>query len=415
MGLRQSKKFKALAKSRGVNLSAEEARATQQIKSGQTIRGTSKASQVGMRYASMRESQLSKEKNVANTYISSANTRNEAAAQMQSSAFNKNGVEQTRVTAGVPSGRSRAENEALGLSTTPSTVDKIETALGVESLGGQHYLAALGLLPAMSAISTITKTISNVAGTGSLSHLARSTASKFATNGATKKLISSAAGKITLGTTWKVAGAVTLGLFIAEKILTLTLGGKNFGEFVGMEEASQTVNIAGRDALMNGDFEGYQIAADARDEVLREPTFWENLKSYIPFVNMEQKLDDYREAAITAGAVYDKIAEDKRVAAETGETEADTWARAKDEQAIQEKALIDYYNEQRKLLVQWEREASKDARNDDAKFWADQRDAEREKEEADRIAIAKFWEEYRRQLLKLQEASRPSNLKFGLL
>ena len=59
--------------------------------------------------------------------------------------------------------------------------------------------------------------------------------------------------------------------------------------------------------------------------------------------------------------------------------------------------------------------AERKARNEDAKFWAEQAAKERELEAEDRKAIADFWIQYRITTQKIAENNRPSNLNFGLL
>jgi len=241
----------------------------------------------------------------------------------------------------------------------------------------------------------------------------------------TQGVVNQAAGKVAGSSTWKTISALGLSGLVAKEIIEKSVGGKVFGDFVGSEEASQTVNIAARDALMSGDFESYEEAAQARDEVLESPDFWENIRSYLPYVNVGDALEKYRKAAVTAAGVYDKLAERKRQAAE-GMSEDEIQASEKQEREDQEKAMIDYYNEQRKLMFDYEqqaraaaaiakRAADKKARNEDARFWAAQAAKQREAEEADRQAIADFWSQYRREQYKFQQDTKPSNLKFGLL
>ena len=57
----------------------------------------------------------------------------------------------------------------------------------------------------------------------------------------------------------------------------------------------------------------------------------------------------------------------------------------------------------------------KKARNEEAAFWAREREKQRELEAADRQAIADFWEAYKKTQQKINDNNRPSNLKFGLL
>ncbi len=209
--------------------------------------------------------------------------------------------------------------------------------------------------------------------------------------------------------------AAKIGVGIMISLVGASIGGKVFGKFEGMGEASQAANIAARDAIMAGNFEAYDEIAEMRDELLRDNTFWESLQEWFPFKNVLDGLEDYRQSAIAASAVYDKIAEDERNKIETGETEDDRWKKIREEEAEADKDAVDYYNEQRKLMVAWEAEARKNQRNDDATFWRKEREKQREKEAEDRKAIADFWIEYRKTALKIREDSRPSNLNFGLL
>ena len=113
--------------------------------------------------------------------------------------------------------------------------------------------------------------------------------------------------------------------------------------------------------------------------------------------------------------VNNKIAEDEIIKIQTGETEDDRWNRIREEEAEADKAAVDYYNEQRKLMVQWEAEAERNQRDDDAAFWRKEKEKQREKETEDRRAIADFWIEYRKTAQKIRDDSRPSNLNFGLI
>ena len=263
-----------------------------------------------------------------------------------------------------------------------------------------------------------------------IGQLPRDLGTGIADNTATNKLLTAAANKLVIGKGWKILGAATVALIVAKEILQLTFGGKVFGQFLGMEEASQTVNIAARDSYINArTSEGmdlYDQAAAARNEVLQNPTFWENIASYIPFKNVLDKLDNYRDAAIVAAEVYDKLAEHKRLQIETGETDEEIYRRGREEKKANDIAVIDHYNSERKIMLELEREArteerkskrkeEKKARNEDAKFWAREREKQREREAEDRQAVADFWSAYNKEKAKLAVDSRPSNLNFGLL
>ena len=228
-------------------------------------------------------------------------------------------------------------------------------------------------------------------------------------------LIKSASEKIIGSTTWKGLATATLGLVVVDKILEKTLGGKNFGEFVGMEEAIQAISYPTTLAYQAGDWESYDLGKEARDELLADDSLWDTIKSYIPFLNLGTKLDDYREAAIVGGTIMDKLAEDKRIKEDTNETDADMWERIRQQQRDDDKAAVDYYNEEREKLLKWEEEAKDRDMREDAAFWAKEAAKQRELERLDREAIALFWLEYRKLQQKLEADNRPSNLNFGLL
>jgi len=209
-----------------------------------------------------------------------------------------------------------------------------------------------------------------------------------------------------------VAWALGIGVTTA---LTASFGGRVFGSFVGMEEATQAVMYPMSQALREGNFEAYDTAKAEFDELIKDPTMWEEVQKWIPFKNSIDGLSKFRDAAAAGGAVWDKLAEDLRIQQETGETEDEKWARIKQEELDNEKFIIDYYNQERKNMVTWEREAEIAARNEDAAFWSRERERQRKMEAEDRKAMADFWLAYRRQTQQIKEDTRPSNLKFGLL
>ena len=399
--------FERLAGERGVDLAAERARGESQFRGGQTIQGITSSSQEGIARAnSVGGGGSTSSTNSFNPFISTA-------AQLP---LVGTGTGSFEVTAGSSNTFTPRTAESMAAEEAgKSTAQKISEAIGIDTLGFEHYAAALGVSSIPAAASAIKMNIGTVVSNTGLT-----------LNTATSALITSTAAKASASVIWKSLGAGVLALVVTEKILSLTLGGKNFGAFVGMEEASQTANIAARDALIAGDVDGYEIAAEARNEVLKENTFWENVKSYVPFLNLATEIEDYRGAAITAGAVYDKLAADKRAEIESGTTPEETRLKAKLEEQAMYDASVVFRLEKEKEYAEYERIAREEvrqaqraddirARNADARFWAEQRDNEREKAADDRAAIAAFWEEYRRQLLKLQDDARPSNLKFGLL
>ena len=220
--------------------------------------------------------------------------------------------------------------------------------------------------------------------------------------------------------TQKLANKKLLGSFSAKAIALMGgaatwAGAVAFGKW-GQAEGPEAITFQMKSAMAlaeeTGDWSIYDEAKAARDELL-DLSKWEELMLWSPLSPL--KGDEMKiEGGITAGIIQDKIADERKEMQETGMTSDDIWKRNREEQAVQEKANVDYYNDERKKLLEWEREASKDARDEDAAFWRNERAKQRQKEAEDREAIAKFWEAYKREMQKLAEDSRPSNLNFGM-
>ena len=210
--------------------------------------------------------------------------------------------------------------------------------------------------------------------------------------------------------------------FSAKTILAVggTIAGAASSMFLGQwaqAEAPEPISIVMRDVLKEaentGNWELYNEAAEARSEIT-DLNMWKKILMWTPasvVIGITNKI----KGAITGGVVMDKLAEDKQIQQESRETDDEMWARVRQEQADQDKAAVDYYNEQRKLQLKWEREAEKAGRNEDAKFWANEREKQMKMEEEDRKAIADFWQAYRKELAKINADNRPSNLNFGLI
>ncbi len=166
------------------------------------------------------------------------------------------------------------------------------------------------------------------------------------------------------------------------------------------------------DAVRTGDWSLVDEAEVAKYEVLTLST-WEKILRLSPlsFLLINKKI----QGALAGAKITSKIIDDKKKQQEEGTTEEDYWSERRKEQAEDDKAAIDYYNEQRELMIEWEREAKKDARNEDAAFWRKEKVKQRKLEAEDRKAIADFWLEYKKETIKMASDNRPSNLNFGLL
>ncbi len=167
-------------------------------------------------------------------------------------------------------------------------------------------------------------------------------------------------------------------------------------------------------AIATGDIDLLNEFLETSDEIF-DINLWETIRRLIPGANLQFAFGEKAQALMAQKKVNDRIIQDEKIKIETGETEDDRWKRIREEEAESDKEKVDYYNEQRKLMVQWEAEARRNQRNDDAEFWRKEREKQRVKEAEDRKAIADFWIEYRKTAQKLNEDSRPSNLNFGLL
>ena len=200
--------------------------------------------------------------------------------------------------------------------------------------------------------------------------------------------------------------------FVVSTLLA-SVGSYPFAGFI-KEEALQTLSFSVRSAINSGDLElADEVTSDIDD--LLDPNLTQQILNKIPGVNILNQLNNFFEGARLKNEIDKKIISDLKIQRDTGETEDEKWERVKQDEADQDKENIDFYNEQRKLMVDWEREADIDARDEDARFWREEAAKTRKAEEEDREAIARFWLEYRKEIQKLQDDNRPSNLNFGLL
>lgn len=257
------------------------------------------------------------------------------------------------------------------------------------------------------------------AGVGGSATTAAITSTNIQQLTATATITSQTAGVVTYGvntatvaatTTWlaKLGAALTSPTAIAGGLVA-TIGTYPFAGFI-KEESLQTLSFGVRSAIESGNEEGAKIALEQQKELLN-PGLWEKMLEKIPYANVLSSLKNFYSAANTKIAIDEKIIENMN----TGEDSDTKWERLRQEEADQDKATVDYYNEQRKLMVQWEREAEKAALKEDAAFWRKEKEAQSKKEAEDRKAIAEFWNAYRKEQQKLSEDTRPSNLNFGLI
>jgi len=296
---------------------------------------------------------------------------------------------------------------------------KLPTDVKLAAFGGagmSKAISSIGQVGAKSSVAALEKVgtkglikyIPEVSYTiGTAGTIAVNTATNIATKSWIMKLASAAKNPVAVASV--IVGAI---------------GSYPFAGFI-KEEALQTLGFASSTAIKNGDVEGAREAIEFQKEVLN-PDVWHAVIDGIPYANIVNNLKDFYSAAQIKLSVDEKIVGDLKIQQETGETDEEKWARVKQEQADQEKANIDYYNSERKKLMEWEnfarseadKAASKRHRSDyeaEAAFWAAEKVRMMKLEEEDRIAIAKFWKEYKKQQQRLYDDSRPSKLNFGFL
>jgi len=201
-------------------------------------------------------------------------------------------------------------------------------------------------------------------------------------------------------------------------------------------EAKEGMIFNMKKALATGDPELIAEFTRQSDEIF-DINVWEQIARLIPFANIAFSFGEKAQSLQAQKKVNDKISQDEVIKLTTGETDDAKWERVRKEQDEIKHATIDYYNTERKKMVTWENEAKAaataakstsypsgsstsradeiKARNEDARFWAEQAAKQRKLEAEDRKAIADFWTAYRKTQNKLAQDNRPSNLNFGLL
>lgn len=224
----------------------------------------------------------------------------------------------------------------------------------------------------------------------------------FASNSKTTKLAETKLNKVFSKNTLALLGGWASAVFLGQW---------------GQAEAGEPLSIVMRDAMKQaeetGDWSIYEEAKNARDEITNMET-WEKIamwSPFAPFIGIPNKMKGVKEG----GIILDKIAEDKKIQQETGETESQKWERIRKKEEDLKKSSIDYYNEERKKMVEWELEAKEKARKKEAEYWRKERIKQYELEKKENKAMADFWEAYRKEVQKQKNDLRPSNLNFGLL
>ena len=179
-------------------------------------------------------------------------------------------------------------------------------------------------------------------------------------------------------------------------------------------EAREILGFSAQKAINTGDEQTILDFQEAQAEIV-DQSKWEQIARLIPGTNIAVGFWNKARATAAQAKVNDKLMDDALIQLRTGESEDDKWTRVKEEEAQADRDSVDYYNDERRKLVDWEREADVNNRNDDAAFWKKERAKQDAAEKEERENQAAFWLEYRKAAQKLSEDTRPSNLNFGLL
>ena len=288
-----------------------------------------------------------------------------------------------------------------------STMGKIASEL--QKANRMQVPMALMSAISIPSIQSPTK-VSSLAkvGTSGVNKAATSTAAKAATNAKTAKLTTSwlqklfttsqtvtrtnpATGKATTQIITSTMSGKAMALSQAPTLLMGSIGSYPFAGFL-KEEALQTLGFSLRSAVSSGNIEGAEEAIRLQEEMLT-PDVWEKILNAIPFVNTMNSLKNFYKAS------RQKLEVDKKVVADmkTGESEDEKWARLRQEQEDSEKFIIDYYNRERKKMIEWELEAENKDMKEDAAYWRKEREKTAAAEKAAMEEAGRFWLEYKKE------------------
>lgn len=185
------------------------------------------------------------------------------------------------------------------------------------------------------------------------------------------------------------------------------IGSYPFAGFI-KEEALQTLGFGVRSAISNEDIEGAELAISKQEEILN-PDLWGQIFAAIPTANILVQLHNFYESALIKVSIDKRVIRDMKIKEETNETETDKWTRIRQEELDSKNAAVDYYNEERKKQLDWERRHGYRA----TPFinWNKE-----QKEETKNITL--FYNAYRNRATQISQKTRTANLtslNFGLL
>ena len=225
--------------------------------------------------------------------------------------------------------------------------------------------------------------------------------------------VNTATMKLTNSFISKAAGGSLAAKIIKAVGITTLIGSYPFAGFI-KEESLQTLSLGVGAAIRNNDIEGAEAALQEQKELL-DPSTWEKIIAGVPYANIVKSLNDFYEAATIKVSIDSKIVADLKEQIASGETDAEYYARIRQERtdriAQEKQEDAEYYAN----IEQLRKEAKEEERTEDAKFWAQVLEEREGRESTKRKADEDYWNQYYKEVEKRKLNSAPSNLKFGLL
>lgn len=160
-------------------------------------------------------------------------------------------------------------------------------------------------------------------------------------------------------------------------------------------EAGEIMGFTASVVRKSGDVELMRQFKKDQDEVFAL-SIWQQLGRLIPGVNIAVGFARKTAAIMIQKKVNDFTIDDEINKIENNMTDDDIWDQRREEQTAVEKDRTDYWNSQRKLMVEWERQAEVEGRDEDAAFWRREREKTAKSEEEEREEIADFWLQYQK-------------------
>ena len=221
--------------------------------------------------------------------------------------------------------------------------------------------------------------------------------------------------QVITSTGWKAPLAV-VGITIAAAgwVIEKSIGGQNFGKFIGVEESSQAAGIAVSTAMYAGDEENYYKARALQKDILSNESINEIGK--MPYKNVADSLNNYARDVLAAGEIMDDVMANKFANGEANTTEF--WAQYAEDKYTSERALIELQD----MKIKAGEDRAVEARDEDAEFWREYREEAEKSAREETEWQGNYWLNYKKMALALEkeaqkarEESTPSSLNFGLL